>query len=157
MKQYCLSKKSTRVTQNKSRKSGKHNCPDIIQMMAWVATRPLGQHEGSHRKDWNMGIGNLKLNHRHFIFSGVQPLLMEERDNIGFHCATGGMKGPGAVFSENWQNFGYTKRDNVSSSDIQDRALVQAINNDTTHEQDYHIITHNCQDWVDTVRGAAGL
>lgn len=157
MKQYCLSEQRTRVVQNRSRKSERNNCPGIAQMMAWVATRPLGQKEGSQGKDWNIGFGNLKFNHRHFIFDANHRLPTGDEDNIGFHCSTGGTKGPGALFSEDVGALGYTRREQISHNEDQDATLVRAINNDRDHVQDYHLIKHNCQDWVTAVRGAAGL
>lgn len=150
MKQYGFSQQVSRVIRKSDRGGGS------VQRMAWVATRPLGQHEGSKGKDWNMGFGNSKLNHRHFIFDDQQPLPTGQEDNIGFHCATGGLKGHGELFSEAWGSFGYTKREVVSHNAAEDNILVQAIEQHNP-PGNYNLITHNCQHWVTEVRQTAGL
>lgn len=150
MKQYAFSQQVSRIIRKSDRGTGS------VQRMAWMATRPLGQQAGNHREDWNLGFGNLKINHRHFIFSDPQQLPTGQQDNIGFHCTTGGIKGPGVLFSEAWRNFGYTGRDIVSHNATEDDILINAIeqHNPPGH---YNLITHNCQDWVTEVRQTANL
>ncbi len=160
MRQYGFCGQTSRIIQ-KNKQSTRRFIPDgrknsIFQRMAWVATRPLGQIAGDHRKDWNLGFGNLRLNHRHFIFSDNQTLPTGQNDNIGFHCANGGVRGPGALFSEAWRNLGYTGREIVSNTAADDATLVQAIGQHNP-PGNYNVITHNCQDWVTEVRQTAGL
>lgn len=137
------------------------NRKTAIQRMAWAATRPLGQQpivEPRNRDhyDSNLGFGNLKINHRHIIFSDAQLLPTGPNDNIGFHCADGRFRGHGELFSEDWRRFGYTGRSIISNTIDDDVQLVDAIHINNP-PGNYNLITHNCQDWVDDVRRTAGL
>ena len=128
----------------------------VIQKMAWIMTRPLGQQEGDYGKDRGLGVGNLRLNHRHIVFSeqqllpiGGQHARFINTDNIGFHCANGGLMGPGELFTEAGI-FGYRVERQVSNNNNDDAALVGAIHQNA-NPGNYNILTHNCQDWVDAV------
>lgn len=126
-----------------------------LQLKAHIATRPLGQtgKEGDKDdKDRNRGFGNLKINHRHLIFDKPHDEIAAKsstshKDNIGFHCRTGGARGPGELFGESWPNFGYTKR---SAMDDEDTA-VEAVK-EVDPPPRYNLITSNCQDYVTSVK-----
>lgn len=135
---------------------------NLIQKMAWTATRPLGQKPQSgpllpnvafnplNAETENHSLGNLSLNHRHIIFDNNKNLPIGFCDNIGFHCADGRLWGRGELFTEPWQRMGYRIRKIVSNNDGNDRKLVNAINLNRI-PGNYNIITNNCQDWVDRV------
>lgn len=141
--------------QSLQRKDEKISGP-LIQRMSWMATRPLGQKEGKKGSDWNIGFGNLKVNHRHIIFSDPKVLPTGNQDNIGFHCTNGKFYGAGGLFSEPWRNFGYTGRDILGKTAIEDQQVVDAVDHNNP-PGDYNLVTHNCQDWVDQVRRDAHL
>jgi hypothetical protein len=133
-----------------------------VQRLAYAATRPLGQHpiqgpllpgisfDQEQNHDWNLGFGNLKINHRHIIFSDRQVLPTGQQDNIGFHCADGNVYGTGELFSEEWRRFGYTRRNIISKTGVEDLRLVAAING-RNPPGNYNLVRHNCQDWVNDV------
>ena len=135
----------------------------ILQKRAWQATRPLGQvpqvaglNPMGHKTDSNLGFRNMKLNHRHIIFDANHNLPTGDRNNIGFHCAGGGARGIGKLFSENVERFGYTNRGEISATHNEDNRLIRAINANQNFGN-YNVLTHNCQDWVSRVRATAGL
>ncbi|MBE9487665.1 MAG: DUF4157 domain-containing protein [Bacteroidetes bacterium] len=138
-----------------------------IQKMAWQKSRSLGSFGSSSSfssssssssssgkgkgKDWNIGFGNLKLNHRHIIFDNVRALPVGNSDNVGFHA-----DGGGSLFSENVANFGYKNRGIISHNEEEDAKLTRAIDANNPPGE-YSLIKHNCQDWVSDVRKTAGL
>ncbi len=128
---------------------------NAIQLMAHIKTRPLGQTGAKgekNKKDSNKGFGNLKFNHRHLVFDNQHNEISAKsstahKDNIGFHSATGGAKGPGQLFGENWQSFGYTTRESLKDEDIAVNAVSQIA-----VPAKYNVITNNCQDYVSSVK-----
>lgn len=129
---------------------------NTIQKRAWAATRPLGQKPGNDSKDdkdWDIGFGNLKLNHKHIIFDSDKNLPTGKEDNIGYHCASGGASGPGELFSEDHKNLGYTAKGDISNDPVEDQLLVKVIHQNSNFG-DYNVITNNCQDWVAKVKSS---
>lgn len=129
---------------------------NIIQKRAWAATRPLGQEPGKdsiNKKDWNFGLGNLKINHKHIIFDSQKNLPTGTEDNIGYHCASGGAFGEGELFSEDHKNLGYTPKEDISKDPAEDELLVKVIHQNSNFGN-YNVFTNNCQDWVAKVKSS---
>jgi hypothetical protein len=126
----------------------------VVQRKAFIKTRPLGQKEGEDSKDWNIGFGNLKYNHRHLIFDHKHPEIAAKsstnhQDNIGFHAKdkTKGIQGgTGELFGENVQNYGYTQRAVLDD----ENTAVKAVE-EIPCPAKYNLITNNCQDYVSSV------
>ena len=124
------------------------------QLMAYVKSRPLRQQANDKGTDWNIGFGNLKLNHRHLVFDNKHKEVAAKsstshEDNIGFHAQSGTKSvegGKGELFGENVQTFGY-KRHRILKNEARAVEAVKKI----PVPQYYNIITNNCQDYVASV------
>ena len=153
---------------------------NVMQRMAWVATNPLDAlskdndvsdtvdlnmdedkieksqvGKGGKRKKFGYNSHNLKLHHRHFVFSPVfnpngeldgneayvQQRIRELRapyksssskgtptdNNIGFESENGKASGPGALFSDDFLHRHYTVQEQISFSPEEDKRLLLAM------------------------------
>lgn len=157
---------------------------NVMQRMAWVATKPLdalskdnelteeehvdmsnvrnSEFKGNKRKKLDYNSFNLKLHHRHFVFSPifnepgreldpdeqfVQQSIRSLRspyhsvatkgtptdNNIGYESENGKTRGPGALFSDDFLHRNYTIQEQISYSPAQDKALLTAMRRNTPH------------------------